>query len=491
MWWREEVVRGIEASFNDIKEVEELLRQAEGKSFGELDATNRGKSHGNKGSLGQIIEESVLHYEINSDSRADIAVGDTRYEIKVTPVHYVTKKSHRVLVSKERLVMDIINYMKLPNQTFMNSTFWQKARNLIVVYYLDNRSDRRAQPRSECRVIQSFIIHYPDKDLKTIQDDWETIRSKVSHGYANLLSEADTNYLAACTKGATAASSLRDAPGPLGHGAIRAKQRAFSYKQSYMSTIVEQLLGSLPNMEQLKQPADQSLNEYIEQTLGKEQGKKAISLAQEYGISHTRQAKNYTSLLALAILKTQKRSVKDIAQFKAANVSQMKTIVIYRDGFPQEHISFPYIRESEWEEIADMSTPWENSTLYRFLTNSRFLITVFRSEGHNRSEISKDSDVLLGGFLWNMPAEDIDKYVKPVWMVARKLLQTENSIHYASNNQLPGISYNHVFHIRPHARNRQDRITLPNGETIVKQAFWLDKEYLGNIIRRHFTEDSL
>jgi DNA mismatch repair protein MutH len=487
----ERAMMGVQASFRDVEEVENLLLKAEGKSFAELDMTNRGKSQGNKGSLGQIIEESVLQYEINSDSRADIEVGDTRYEIKVTPVRYVTKKGRRALVSKERLVMDIINYMKLPDQTFLDSTFWQKARNLIIVYYLDDRMDRRTQPRSVCKVIRSFIIHYPDQDLRTIQDDWETIRSKVSQGHADILSEADTNYLAACTKGATAASSFRDAPGPSGQGKIRAKQRAFSYKQSYMSTLVEQLLGNLSNLEQLEQPSDQSLTEYIENTLGKEKGKTAVSLAQQYGVDHSKKAKNYTSLLALAILKTQKRSVTDIAQFKAANVNQMRTIVVYRDGCPREHISFPAIKTSEWNEISDMSISWEDSTLYHFLTSSKFLITVFRSEGNSRDEISKDSDTLRGGFLWNMPARDIEQFAKPVWLKVQELLQTKGSIHYETNNQLPGPSYNHVFHVRPHARDRRDCITLPNGESITKQAFWLDKQYLGEVIRKHFLEERL
>ena len=48
-----------ERSFSSLEEVTKLLIAAEGKTFRELDETGRGDSVGNKGSLGNIIEESV------------------------------------------------------------------------------------------------------------------------------------------------------------------------------------------------------------------------------------------------------------------------------------------------------------------------------------------------------------------------------------------------------------------------------------------------
>lgn len=55
-----------EPEFNDAREYSSLeevmntLLTAKGKSFRELDQTGRALTGGNKGSLGQIIEESVL-----------------------------------------------------------------------------------------------------------------------------------------------------------------------------------------------------------------------------------------------------------------------------------------------------------------------------------------------------------------------------------------------------------------------------------------------
>ncbi|MFT8640259.1 Sau3AI family type II restriction endonuclease [Bifidobacterium sp.] len=471
-------------SFTSLSEVEKLLKEAEGKSFRELDETNRGKSLGNKGSLGQIIEESVLHYGINSDPEADISVGNTRYEIKVTPVHFVGRKNRRRLVSKERLVMDIINYLKLPREVFDTSTFWKKAKNLIVIYYADTRTDKRKESRADCKVIKSFIFQYLKDDLSTIKQDWNKIHQEVSEGHADLLSEADTNYLAACTKGQTAASSIREAPGPQGQGRIRAKQRAFSFKQSYMTSKVHQLLGDLPEVSRLDQPKEQPLEEFIKNTIGRVAGSTVADLASRYNLDIHSTAKDFNSKLAFRILGTDRNSVSQVEQFTAANVSTIKSVVTYSRGFPMEHMSFPVIKESEWNDIAGTS-PWEESSFYNFFANNRFLIVVFHSDGINRRAVGKEYDTLQGGFLWNMPKQDIDNYVKPVWLQLRTLLNSPEGLGYHSHNLLPGTEFNQVFHIRPHARNGQDCVTLPNGERITKQAFWLDRRYLGRVIQKN------
>ena len=58
--------------YSSLEEVMNTLLTANGKSFRELDKTGRALTGGNKGSLGQIIEESVLNYAINSDVEPDI-----------------------------------------------------------------------------------------------------------------------------------------------------------------------------------------------------------------------------------------------------------------------------------------------------------------------------------------------------------------------------------------------------------------------------------
>ena len=49
-----------------------------------------------------------------------------------------------------------------------------------------------------------------EKDLEIIRSDYEIIAKKIQDGRAHELSEADTMYLGAATKGATAKKSLQN-----------------------------------------------------------------------------------------------------------------------------------------------------------------------------------------------------------------------------------------------------------------------------------------
>jgi DNA mismatch repair protein MutH len=70
--------------------------------------------------------------------------------------------------------------------------------------------------------------------LEIIKKDWELIKQKIADGKAHELSEGDTFYLGACTKGANASTQSRKQP----FNDIPAKQRAYSLKQGYVNHII-------------------------------------------------------------------------------------------------------------------------------------------------------------------------------------------------------------------------------------------------------------
>ncbi len=477
-----------ERRFTSLEQVSALLAQAQGKSFRELDETSRAEA-GGKGVLGNIVEESVLHYPVNSDKQADIQVGDDRYEIKVTPLKHVGKGRRIRTVAKERLVLDVINYMTLPGESFEESSFWLKSRNLIIVYYVDDRTDKARQKAVDCRITTSFILDYHMEDLAVIRHDWEFIRAKVAAGHADTLSESDTDYLAACTKGANSLS-MRDAPAPHGYltPTIRAKQRAFSYKSSYMTAIADRVLGE--RLFSLPLGPDQSLMGYVRQRIGGFVGMPISHIAERLG-TDLLQAKQMHQALAMAMLGAPHRdSVESIDQFRKANVTAIKTMVLYpNDSYPtgmaKENMSFRLITEEEWNGLADSHARWEDSFLYSFFEENRFLFLCFQSPVPYKKHHAED-DVLTDGFLWNMPEEDIQNYVRPVWEYLHTLMMSGESVRYGrGTNRLPGAEFNKVLHLRPHGKNAADTVLLPNGEHITKQGFWLDRRYLARVVAEH------
>ena len=49
-------------------------------------------------------------------------------------------------------------------------------------------------------------------------------------------------------------------------------------------------------------------------------------------------------------------------------------------------------------------------------------------------------------------------------------------------NNLPKQSESRVAHVRPHARDMQDTYPLPDGRSMPKQCFWLNRTYIEDVI---------
>ena len=85
--------------------------------------------------------------------------------------------------------------------------------------------------------VQIHKIFDNSEDKKQFEKDWNIIVNKIKNGQAHNLSERDTKFLGASTKGATALKSLRNQP----NNTQLAKQRAFSFKTQYMRELLKRL----------------------------------------------------------------------------------------------------------------------------------------------------------------------------------------------------------------------------------------------------------
>lgn len=448
------------------KELLEQARKANGKTFNEIDQTNRLSQNG-KGNLGQIVEEGIFNYEVNSNPLPDFE--NLGIELKVTPVK---QNKNGTLSAKERLVLNIINYMEEYKYNFKTSSFWMKNQRLLIMFYLWQKE----LERKDYRVIKSILFDYPEEDLEIIKQDWETIVNKIKEGKAHELSEGDTNYLGACTKGASR-KSVRVQP----FSDIPAKQRAFSLKQSYMTSIVrknidKEKLTKFASASELKK---KSLSEILYERFEPYLGMEVSAIAAAVDIPYSKKNKAINANLVSAILGIKGTKLKDIEEFSKANI-QFKTIRLEPNGTPKEHMSFETIDFNRW--VLD---PFEQSQIYERFEMTRFLFAVFEFRETNKKNPNRKL-YLKEIKLWNMPEEHINKYVYPMWEDTRqvlkegvKLTQTKKGV----SNNLPGATYNGVVHIRPKAQNAADKVQLPDGQMITKQCYWLDRNYISNLLK--------
>src|SRR5699024_5247974 len=301
-------------------------------------------------------------------------------------------------------------------------------------------------------------------------------------GRAHELSEADTNYLGACSKGKNK-SSERKQP----FSDKMAMQRAFSLKSSYMTTLVRQIF----NKEELTRfTSPQELkNKTLEQSLldkfSPYFGKTLSNIAEEQNITVNSSSKSFLPEFISSLLGIKGTSLNKIEEFQKANID-LKTIRLEPNGKPREHMSFKNI---DFNEIAN--TEPEDLWIYDYFESTKLLFIIFEYK-ETKSE-NKNRELYFNGIkLWNMPKDTIESTILPFLYDLKKtviegiqLERIEQKNGFITKNNLPKPKSNGVCHIRPKAKNAQDTTLLPDGRSITKQAFWLDKEYIVKELQRN------
>jgi DNA mismatch repair protein MutH len=433
------------------------LRQACGEEI---------EKHGykGKGNFGQLLEKFYFGYEPNSDAAPDFF--EVGMELKSSPLKAIKNGGYR---SKERLVLNIINYLEVHKEEFEKSTFWKKNEHLLLVFYLHNKD----------LDLLDYLIklvddwQYPKEDLKIIKRDWEFINQKIKDGKAHELSEGDTFYLGACTKGSTALKSLRDQP----FNKEQAKQRAYSLKQGYVNHIIANIAqeetavyGKIIDRPEILDKV-QSLEEIVILKFHPFYGKSAEQIEQKLGLELNQKAKSYFANLTNAILGL--RLGQKIEEFEKADI-QVKTIRLKENNLPKEDISFPTF---EFQELIE--TDWEDSD-FKNILESKFFFVFYQFEGENL--------ILRKVKFWNMPYSDILE-AKNVWEEMVETVSNGEIVKEVTDKGIrktffPKKTENRISHVRPHARNAADTYKLPVNDKLTKltdftkHCFWLNASYV-------------
>lgn len=462
----------------DPLSIESYAKRLLGKSLSEVLDTKIVTRAVGKGGLGQALEELYFLYKPNSISGPDFP--EAKVELKTTPV----KRAGKKIVSKERLVFNIINYNEEYKKTFVESSFWTKNQLLLLMFYL--------YEQETLDIDSIFMIirlwQFPAPDLKIIMDDWQKIVQKIKDGKAHELSEGDTMYLGACTKGANA-QSMRTQP----FSPERARQRAFSLKSKYLNFIIEKSLANeevvvdyeeydrlfsgiqassepralytrlnRPETEPIvKSIYDYGPGETFEDLVGRKFasyiGKGVDEIMSELALGPSK-AKNILAVIANAILGV---GDKKPEEFQKAEIV-MKTISLEKGGALKESMSFAQI---QFKQI--VHEEWEDSYWFNMLTK-RFFFVVFQKD---RFGVRRLRNVKF----WTMPAADLE-IAREFWEDTKQKIQSGDFEHFIK------ISDDRICHVRPKAINSQDLMGTEFGTFQKKKAYWLNSTYIKRIV---------
>jgi len=448
-------------------EILDITKSAMHKTFGDfgLDANYNGR---NKGGLGGFVEENVFKYSANSDDNPDFI--DAGIELKVTPVK---KNLDGTISSKERLVLNMINYKNEAVATFKTSSFYHKNRRLLIWFYLYSMG---VHP-SQFEITDYYLLEFENSlQYKVIERDWNIIHNKIVHGKAHEISESDTEFLAACTKGANSSILVEQY-----NSSVKAKPRAYSFKSFFMTYIYRNMIHNLSPYsplvsedEWMKNP----LEEIYKEKLNIYHGMTQRQLCFKFHINS--KAKQINFMIAQSMLGISGKS-KATAEMEIAGII-FRTITIDKNGRPTESMPF---KAFEFEEL--INTPWEESTIREDFVDLKLMLFVFKEID---GVISFDKIVF-----WNAPNKIVDGVIKKMHEDCANLVRTGSAFYYDNKGKLKdrfpkeNRNSNKVCHVRPHARVVEDKYILPvqdieTGITAyTKQSFWFNKDFVEKMIK--------
>lgn len=449
-------------NLNDKQSIVDYAKLLKGKTLRETcDKEILEHNYSGKGNFGQILEKFYFLYEPNSVSEPDFAIAGL--ELKSTPLKQLSNNDYR---SKERLVLNIINYLEVVKQDFETSSFYKKNASILLIFYLHQAGYD----------ILDYLIKlvdewsFPSTDLEIIRKDWELIKKKIADGKAHELSEGDTFYLGACTKGANA-NTTRKQP----FSEIPAKQRAYSLKQGYVNHIIASIanepLGSYGKLITSTEVAKkQTIEEIVISKFKPYYGKTVKQILRKTKTEINTKAKSFYANLTNVILGIELD--KNIEEFEKAEIT-VKTVRLKENNLPKEDLSFSNFK---YEEI--VNEYWDDSN-FKDILEHKFLFVFYQFENEEL--------VLRKVKFWNMPYADILEAEK-VWAKTKEIVakgnivkKIEKGIRYTN---FPNKSFNSVSHVRPHAKNALDTYSLPikdkltKAKEYTKHCFWLNNTYV-------------
>ncbi|MFA5421317.1 MAG: Sau3AI family type II restriction endonuclease [Bacilli bacterium] len=446
------------------KEILETAKQLVNKTLGQLGFDDFGNA-ANKGNIGSFIEENVFGYKPNNDNNPDFL--DAGIELKVTPIK---RNENGTFSSKERLVLNIIDYFEEAKATFETSSFYKKNKKLLICFY----KYIKGIPETDFE-FTAYDLYEFEKSLeyRTIMRDWEIIHSKIVTGKAHEISESDTTFLAACTKGANALTR-RCQP----HGIEEAKQRAYSFKTGFMTRLYREIIHRIgpyvPRFVSDDEWMADTLEESYKSKLSQYYGKSVPDLKNIFSLKFSSKDINFKIAQKMLGLTGKQSSTQEMLD----SGIKLKTVRLNHNGIPHESMSFPTF---EFEEL--INTTWEESDIRENFVDWKLMLFVFKDNEHGNPHFEKI-------VFWNIPNRIVDGPIKQTFEFCARLIANGEALYFDNHGRIKDHfpkekrNSNDVCHVRPHANKAVNVFQLPladksTGKTAyTKQCFWFNKVFI-------------
>lgn len=380
--------------FNNIDELMDYTKKIVGKKFSEFDNSDKlNNGLKDKGILGKIIETGFYNYPNNNVAEADF--NNLGVELKVSG--YI-KNKNGTISAKERLVLGKINYNEIIEEEFNYSKLLFKNKKILILWY-EYEDDK---PISEFE-IKKYQLYDMSGDEIIIKNDYEIIKEKVVKGLAHILSEGDTSYLGACTKGATSKDRTSQP-----NSDIMAKPRAFSLKNGYMTGILRSSILAL-NVDNIQY---KTIEEYVFAQINKFIGMTQLDIL--YKLENKRYEKkipkNLGKMISDRVVGKDKELAKKHDLFKKTTYI-IKNLPVNKDYYPLERMSFRNLN------LSDFKKNWEESSWKIFFEEVTLIVLCYEGNGKIKNGLRVLKDMKKVTFT----ADEIDLFGRTYTMMKKTI----------------------------------------------------------------------
>ena len=497
-----------------------LLNNIINKTFKEIDTSNvLHRAIDNPkitGIAGDIIEQSVFGYNPNSEQLPDIIIDNEEYELKTTGLRKnVNKNKDTEYTAKENITITAVSLKKIINQEFETSFFWHKASKILFVLY--EYSSNKPVPALEYgnfKIINYFINEFSPEDKSLLKEDWLIVRDylrdvddnyknnndeeELKEGYANLSTKI--NKILICI------DTAPKYPNP----------PRFRFKKKFINTIIQAHLHPeyYDDFDSSIKTPDDILKKCKMLTIlhkNKTVYDLLLELDLDKYINNDKELKNITEVIIINMFGGKSKSLSKIEVFEKFGYIP-KTIRFNSKWKPREDMKlFSVNFDSYTLNSSDEDLCYENSEIYEYFNNTRFMFMVFQEstiEEINSNEIFRNKqynerDMITNKFIGFVPVNisnyDFNIEGEKTWNYILDLVQNnkfkvqekvnlkgevivnKKSNNFQEVNNLPkSKSFN--FFVRGGASTSKDKNETLNGYQIMKQYYWFHKKYISEII---------
>lgn len=166
--------------------------------------------------------------------------------------------------------------------------------------------------------------------------------------------------------------------------------------------------------------------------------------------------------------------------------SVLKTVRLTGIKKPAEAMSFMPVDFDEWINTLE----WKDSYLYKYFNEKTLVFFIFQQYPSGK-RVDDSEMTFLDAKVWKMSEYDLNHGLREVWDEVRQLIKynkleivesVQKNGKIVHKNNLPSSKFNGLGHLRPGGKNGQDKIELPTGQSIAKQRFWFNAEYVKEIL---------